>query len=93
MITLEGTQTGEETYKVTASPNHNAAVTFYVCRKPRIRGFVVCLNPDHPDNYFNAHPNFERAIRSANYRARRYVRAYSKPRGLVRAPGGGGWAA
>jgi hypothetical protein len=86
---IVGTQTGDATYEVRAVPDHGNPVTFRVERgnyaagvktyRPRLRyGWLVRTGP----GYITAHSSFNAAIVSANLRARRYVRAYSRPRTL-----------
>lgn len=77
-LQIEGTQTGEKTYEVTARPDHGKEVTFYVVGT----GKAYVKTAPTSTGYISAHRNFETAVRSANFRARRYVRAYSKPRGI-----------
>lgn len=90
--TLEGTEAAPESpeaklylYKVTARPAFAREFTFYVC--PVLNGhgkqaFVVSATAAHL-NWFSRHRTPEAAVRSANYRARRYNRAYSKPRNIL----------
>lgn len=91
---IVGTQTGNDTYEVRATPDHGRPVTFRVERgsyrpsanggnywRPRLRyGWLVRTG----SGYLTAHTSFNAAIVSANHRARRYVHAYSQPRTLRR---------
>lgn len=89
---LEATM-GEDTYQVTVTPKCGKPVTLYVQHAkgessnsayswhPRQLSrdmYVVKAGPDSP-SYFIAHKTFEKAIISANCRARRIGRAFSKP--------------
>lgn len=75
---IEGTQTGTLTYEVTARPQHGREVTFYVVAT----GKAYVKTAPTSTGYISAHRNFETAVKSANFRAKRYVRAYSKPRSI-----------
>ena len=82
---IEGTQTSEKTYEVTARPDHGKPVTLYVksLKRPRCERFYVSTSPSADDySFITQHPRFEAAVKSANLRAKRYVHAYSKPRGI-----------
>jgi hypothetical protein len=61
-----------------------------------VHKFVVTCHPEYVskvDGFFSWHGTFEAAVRAANLRARRYLKAYSKPRGLpVMPPTYGRWA-
>ena len=90
-LTLEATQPAKDSpeaelylYKVTASPAHARPFTFYVAEITTPRGFAYLVKgtTDGP-NWFSRHRSPEIAVRSANYRARRYIRAYSKPRNVI----------
>lgn len=90
-LTLEATQPAPDSpeaefylYKVTARPAHAREFTFYVAEITTPRGFAYLVKgtPDGP-NWFSRHRSPEKAVGSANYRARRYVRAYSKPRNVL----------
>ncbi|QGJ93492.1 hypothetical protein SEA_MUFASA8_43 [Arthrobacter phage Mufasa8] len=78
---LEGTQTAPDKYQVTARPAHGKQVTLYVQQDHFSERFFVKSKPDS-ESYISRHNNFEVAAKSANYRARRYLRAYSKPHGI-----------
>lgn len=90
MITIEGVEPARDSrdatkyaYKVTARPQHAKEVTLYVVqdviRPRRVRGYLIKTAPDSP-GYVTRHTRFDSAVRSAHYRARRYVTAYAKPR-------------
>jgi hypothetical protein len=85
MITeLEGTQTATDRYMVTARPAYGREVTLHVVPQPSPRGmkFVVSRDPDRL-GFISKHPTFEAAVKSSTFRAKRYLRAYSKPHGLA----------
>jgi hypothetical protein len=44
--------------------------------------FVVSRDPDRL-GFISKHPTFEAAVKSSTFRAKRYLRAYSKPHGLA----------
>lgn len=92
MISIEGVEPATDSraaqqyaYKVTARPEHAKEVTLYVVedviRPRRVRGYLVKTSP-HSASYITRHTQFDYAVRSAHYRARRYVNAYAKPRTL-----------
>lgn len=82
MLQLEGVQIDARTYSVTARPEHGKPVTLYVAVNYTSKlAYAVKLGLDRA-GYITAHRTFEAAVKSANYRARRYVTAYSRPRGL-----------
>jgi hypothetical protein len=77
---IEGTQTGEDRYEVTARPDNGIAVTLYVVPvKMPGKGtrFHVKRNPDSL-GLITSHTNFPAAAKSANARAKRYVSLYGK---------------
>ena len=74
---LEGTQTGAFLFEVTARPEHGPTVTLYVGRADR--GFAVKNRPDAV-GFISQHRTFEAAVKSSTFRAKRYLKAYSKPR-------------
>lgn len=87
VMTIVGEQTGEETYVVTATPEHGNRVKFnvgqryYDSRGRQRLGYLV-MTPS--GGMLTAHRSFEKAVFEANQRAKRYVRAYSKPRKVQR---------
>lgn len=91
--TLEGTEIHPDApefkdyaYKVTARPAHAPEFTFYVdgpfYLSSRAQTWYVRATPDG-SGWFSKHRSLAIAARSANYRARRYIRAYSKPRNVI----------
>jgi hypothetical protein len=79
----------KETYHVTARPPYGREFTVYV--RPHVgprggRGFKTCRTPDS-DGAYSYHPNFVRAVKSANYRARRYLNMHRKPFGIQKKEG------
>jgi hypothetical protein len=77
---LEATQTAANEYEVTARPAYGKHVTLYV--QPIYDGYGVKIRPDSL-GLISKHRTFEAAVKSSTYRARRYLRAYSKPHGLA----------
>lgn len=88
---IEGTQTGDHTYEVTVRPPHGRHLTLHVVggkpwrtrtgyRQPKA---LVKTSPTSA-SYITEHRGFEAAVKSANVRARKYLRAYSVPRTLTR---------
>jgi len=84
---IEGTQTGDHTYEVTIRPPHGRELTLHVVggkpwrtrsgyRQPKA---VVKANRNSA-SYITEHRGFEAAVKSANARAKKYLRAYSIPR-------------
>ena len=78
---IEGTQTGDTSYQVTVRPEYGNTVTLYVTTGRGYRKAYVQTTPDRL-GFISQHRTFEAAVKSANYRAKRYLRAYSKPRGI-----------
>lgn len=82
-LTIVGEQTGEETYVITATPDHGRRVKFNVGQRTydsngRQRlGYLVMTTSG---GMLSAHRSFEKAVFEATRRAKRYVRAYSVPR-------------
>lgn len=81
---LEGTQTGDREYVVEARPLYGRNVALYVVplRCPRSMKYIVARDSDALAR-ITEHRTFEAAVKSANSRAKRYISAYSKPRGLA----------
>jgi hypothetical protein len=82
-MTIVGEQTGEDTYVVTATPDHGRRVKFNVGQRTydsngRQRLGYLVMTPS--GGMLSAHRSFEKAVFEATKRAKRYVRAYSKPR-------------
>lgn len=89
MIGLEGTQLENDMYKVVVTPQFNYPFTLYVRpywyqteARRMVQGWVVSAKPQG-DSYYSRHRSMSTAVRAANYRGRRYLRAYSRPRGLT----------
>lgn len=84
---IEGIQVAPDKYEVVARPEFGKPARFRVERGQyqagyRSRhGFLVRVGTG--TGFITSHSSFERAVASANFRARRYVRAYAKPRILV----------
>lgn len=87
---IEGTQTGDHTYEVTIRPPHGKELTLYVkggtpwrtrsgYRQPK----ALVKTAPNSASYISEHRGFEAAVKSANVRAKKYLRAYSVPRGLA----------
>lgn len=83
MIQIEGVQIDARTYAVTARPEHGAEVTLYVQVNHATRSPFAVKRGLNRSSYITTHRTFEEAVRSANLRAKRYLAAYSKPRGLA----------
>jgi hypothetical protein len=86
-LLIEGVQTAPDKYEVVARPEFGKSARFRVERGQyqagysRRYGFLVRIGDG--TGWITSHSSFERAIASANFRARRYVRAYAKPRTLA----------
>lgn len=92
--TLEGIQTGDLTYEVTARPDHGIPVTLYVVptnERDRYKrdhyGRLRLVKPEpkfmvkrNPDSdgLISQHRTFETAAKSANARAKRYLSLCTK---------------
>ncbi|MBT2537242.1 hypothetical protein [Arthrobacter sp. ISL-69] len=83
-MTLMGEQTGVESYEVTATPDYGNRIRLKVAKGAYSAGYsnrtgyiVMTAN----GGTISAHRTFERAVSEAITRAKRYVAAYSKPRG------------
>lgn len=90
---IEGTQTGEDTYQVTARPDNGKPVTLYIVPTTpapklvrRYSGrryetpapkYQVKRDPESL-GLISEHRTFEAAAKSANARAKRYVQLYGK---------------
>jgi hypothetical protein len=82
-VTLFGEQTGEETYEVTATPEHGRRIKLRVGKGSYSAGYssrTGYLVQTATGGVITAHRSFETAVNSANTRAKRYVAAYSTPR-------------
>ncbi|SDW33831.1 hypothetical protein SAMN04487912_102382 [Arthrobacter sp. cf158] len=83
-LTLVGRQTGDETYEVLATPEFGNRIRLKVGKGSYSAGYASrtgYLVTTNNGGVITAHRSFERAVAEANKRAKRYVRAYSKPRG------------
>lgn len=82
-LTLVGEQTGDDTYEVTATPDHGNRIRLrvahgcYSAGYSSRKGYLVMTATG---GTISAHRSFETAVNAANSRAKRYVTAYSKPR-------------
>lgn len=82
-LTLVGKQTGDETYEVTATPDHGNRIKLRVAKGSYSAGYssrTGYLVQTATGGVITAHRSFETAVREANKRAKRYVAAYSTPR-------------
>lgn len=82
-MTLVGEQTGDETYEVTATPDHGRRIRLRVGHGTYSAGYssrTGYLVMTATGGTISAHRSFETAVKAANSRAKRYVTAYSKPR-------------
>lgn len=74
-LTLEVTQLDTDRLEVVATPPHGRRIVWNVDGRTVYAG-------RNSDVLTSTHRNFGIASRSALHRAKRYVRAYSKPHGL-----------
>ncbi len=82
-LTLVGEQTGDETYEVTAMPEHGNRIRLRVAKGSYSAGYsnrTGYLVQTATGGVITAHRSFETAVNAANTRAKRYVTAYSVPR-------------
>ena len=76
---LEGTQTGEDTFKVEVRPDNGIPVTLYVVPWPGSERWYVKRSPEPTSmGFISKHNSFERAANSALYRARKYLASYAR---------------
>lgn len=68
---IEGTQTAPDRYHVTVRPEHGNPVTLHVV-PAGAAGYAVRRDPDS-SGHITAHRSFEAAVKSSNYRVRRYL--------------------
>ena len=83
-ITLTGQQTGAESYEVTAEPDFGNRIRLRVAKGNYSAGYssrTGYIVMTATGGTISAHRTFERAVNEAITRAKRYVTAYSKPRG------------
>jgi hypothetical protein len=75
-LTLVGEQTSDDTYEVTATPDHGNRIRLHVGAGGGTGYRVMTAS----GGTISAHRTFETAVNAANNRAKRYVAAYSTPR-------------
>lgn len=83
ILTIVGEQTGDETYEVTATPDHGNRIRLRVGHGRYSAGYssrMGYLVQTATGGTITAHRTFETAVNAANRRAKRYVAAYSTPR-------------
>jgi hypothetical protein len=82
-MTIVGEQTGDETYEVTATPDHGNRIRLRVGKGSYSAGYssrTGYLVQTVTGGTITAHRTFETAVNAANKRAKRYLAAYSTPR-------------
>jgi hypothetical protein len=81
-VTLEVTQDDTEALTIVAAPPYGNRIVLQVHPAFSTGGGCLVTLGREGDRVVSSHRNFGIASRSALHRAKRYVRAYSKPHGL-----------
>lgn len=71
-------------YSVTVTPAYGRPFTVYVIPNPASKtgeGYITTASPRGTGRYA-AHKSIETAVKSANYRVRRYLKHHSRPLGI-----------
>lgn len=80
----DGTIGNRDQYHVTVRPKFGRPFTVWVMPHLGPRGGLLwktCRTPDS-ESWYHIHRQFEKAVASANHRARRYLKDHSKPFGI-----------